>query len=281
MKERPTTYTHRGERFHIAALIALFLLALEWFVGDRRRVAAAALALAVGLGFTAAPVHGSSAGDAVSLYNDGDYLGALARFREALEKDPSAPLYYDIGNSLYRLDKFEEAARHYAGALSEADSTLRRNARYNTGNCLFNAGDLQGAVEEYKEALKLDPNDEDAKHNLELANRMLQESQSQGGQGGGEQKQEGDESQESREEGQEQPEGGQEQDQSQRGDQGEGQSAEQGQRDEGTLGEESEAGRFSKEEAERLLEALAGDEKDLLSKRLKSKVRRKGVKKNW
>jgi len=278
-KERPTSYTHRGERFYIAAMIALFLLAIEWFVGDRRRIVAGAavLALVAGLGAAPSPATGASANDAVKLYNEGDYLGALARFREAFDKDPSAPLYYDIGNSLYRLDKFDEAARHYGDSIEGADPILERNAKYNTGNCLFNSGDLQGAIDRYIDALKLDPNDEDSKHNLELAERMLQQSQSEPQGGEGEEDQEGDQSQEG-----EQPQQGEsgdqnEQPESDSGDQG------AGERLEDQPGEErdGEGARFSKEEAERLLEALAGDEKDLLSKRMKSKVRRKGGKKNW
>lgn len=287
MRERPTTYTHRGERFHIAVLIALFLLALDWFVGDRRRVAAASAAILVVIGTILAPAPGaaSSANDAVRLYNKGDYLGALARFREALAEDPSAPLYYDAGNSLYRLDKFEEAARHYAGSIAGADSVLRRNARYNTGNCLFKSGDMQGAVANYIEALKMDPNDEDSKHNLEVATRMLQESQKSQQSGGGDDGEQKDESQ-AKENGGRQGENKPEErnGQGSEGRQGEDrpeQDAEQHPQESPAGAEEEQSTRFSKEEAERLLEALAGDEKDLLSKRMKAKVRRKGGKKNW
>lgn len=285
MKERPTTYTHRGERFHVVAMIAFCLLLLDWFVGDRRRVPAAiVLAMAVLIG-TAVPAGASSRNDAVKLYREGDYLGALVRFREALEKDPAASLHYDIGNSLYRLEKYDQAARQYAGSLSVADSSLQRDARYNTGNCLFKSGDLQGAIEQYIEALKVDPNDQDAKHNLELARRLLQESHSQE-QSGGDQEQDGDESQENKpQEGGEKTDGErrQEQDREESGQSGQesGENMEEQGGRERPRTEEGQGARFSEEEAKRLLEALAGEEKDLLSKRLKSKVRRKGVKKNW
>lgn len=285
-KERPTTYTHRDERFYILALVSLCLLALDWFISERRRASAAVVILVtalVTLG-SASPVSASSARDALKLYDEGDYLGALAKFREELEKSPSPSLYYDVGNSLYRLDKFEEAVRHYMGSVEEAGPSLEMNARYNTGNCLFNDGNMEGAIEQYIEALKLNPADEDAKHNLELALRRLQESQQspQEGQGGnGEQQDESrnDESAESQDENRG-GEGDQEGESQDQGRIGEEQGEETPERPDSREVDQSRS-RFSEEEAKRLLEALAGDEKDLLSKRMKSKVRRKGVKKNW
>lgn len=296
-KERPTTYTHRGERFEMLALMSLVLLCFEWILGERgaARASAAALALVTLSVLWATPAGANTADEAARLYDKGDYLGALARFREALEANPSPALRYDAGNSLYRLNKFDEAARYYTGAAAEADSTLLMSARYNMGNSLFRSGDVRGAVEQYIEALKLDPNDADAKHNLELALRNLQAQRDQGGS-------KGEQGDKSREPDQDKRKGSQK---GQEGSQGEQDGAG---RDEGRGGtDRAEDGlgagqdgarkspegmepsgdaaklgtRFTKDEAERLLEALAGDERDLLRERLKSKVRRKGVKKDW
>jgi Ca-activated chloride channel family protein len=287
-KERPTTYTHRGERFQILALMSLFLLAVEWIVGERgaARASAAALALALSTLLLASPAEAKPADDAVRLYDKGDYLGALARFREALDENPTPALTYDAGNSLYRLGKFDEAARYYGGAAAEADSSLRMRARYNMGNSLFRNGDMRGAVDQYIEALKLNPSDADAKHNLELALRNLQAQRRQEaskgdkGEEGKESRQEGGESGRQRESRPEESSGAQEggEDRSQAGHEDTEGRPEDASTPQG--GEQTQA-RFSKEEAERLLEALAGDERDLLKKRLKAKVRRKGVKKDW
>jgi Ca-activated chloride channel family protein len=253
-------------------------------ISERRRSAAAAALIAVLL-VPAAPAAADSAGDAVKLYKKGDYLGALAKFREALEESPSATLYYDVGNSLYRLEKFDEAARHYLGSVSEADSSLEMRARYNAGNTLLRRGKTEGAIDQYIKALKLNPDDEDAKHNLEIALRKLQESRDnpQGQEGGEQDDREGEEPQGEREdsEGRGESEPGEDGSEPEGGESGEGRSEAEDGMDRPPSPVEEDAGRFTAEEAERLLEALASDERDLLIERLKSRVRRKGVKKDW
>lgn len=52
---------------------------------------------------------------------------------------------------------------------------LRQRAFYNLGGARLAAADPAGAVSAYEEALRLDPSDTDAKHNLELALRRLEE----------------------------------------------------------------------------------------------------------
>jgi len=52
---------------------------------------------------------------------------------------------------------------------------LRQRAFYNLGGARLAADDPAGAVSAYEEALRLDPSDADAKHNLELALRRLEE----------------------------------------------------------------------------------------------------------
>jgi Ca-activated chloride channel family protein len=280
-KERPEEYSGRSERFHVAALIALCLLVVNWFVGESRgRVSGRVflgLTLVSFLCAPAAPALAAEAEKGAALYEKGDYLGALAKFREGLAGGPSAPLYHDCGNALYRLEKFGEAAEQYGGSLADADPSLLASARYNRGNSLFRLGDIGGAAEQYIEALKLNPEDMDAKHNLELALRQMQQNQqssspdsssSEGGQ------------EDSQQEQGEKQEGGMQEGENEQ----DGESPPAGQESEtegGDQGQQEHRGSFSKEEAERLLEALGAEEKDQLKKRMKAKVRRKGVEKDW
>ena len=98
----------------------------------------------------------------------------------------------------------------YDEALPVADLELSAKTAFNTGNALFRQGDMEHAIESYKQALRLDPHDRDAKHNLELALAQLREEQN----AQEPEQQQGDPSQES----EQQQQGGQ-QDQQQQGSQ--------------------------------------------------------------
>lgn len=72
-----------------------------------------------------------------------------------------------------------EAAPLLEAAAKSADKEVASRAFYNLGNSRLAADDLKGAVEAYKDSLRRDPANADAKFNLELALRRLQEQQSQ------------------------------------------------------------------------------------------------------
>lgn len=72
------------------------------------------------------------------------------------------------GTALYRAGKYAEAARAF-------DSDHNANGRYNQGNALARAGKLEQALGAYRQALKLDPDDADAKYNKALVERLLEQ----------------------------------------------------------------------------------------------------------
>ncbi|MBI4389440.1 MAG: tetratricopeptide repeat protein [Nitrospinae bacterium] len=116
---------------------------------------------------------------AVSSYNRQEYENAAKLFQDAQTDRPGDPrLAYNLGNSAYKLGKFDQAVHAYSQALAD-DSPLKQNSLYNTGNALFRLGKLEEAVSAYKEALKLDPNDMDSKFNLEFAREQLKKRQPQ------------------------------------------------------------------------------------------------------
>lgn len=119
------------------------------------------------------------------------YRDALAAYQGAQIENPElAEPYYNAANALYREGNYEAALEQLQHALSFAgDVRLAENSLYNIGNNFFNAQDLQNAIEAYKQALLIDPEDQEAKYNLELALQQ-QEQQEQ------EQQQEQDQNQE-------------------------------------------------------------------------------------
>jgi Ca-activated chloride channel homolog len=109
-------------------------------------------------------------------YDQKMYDQALQHYSEALAPDSNrTEIRYNLGNTLYRQGKFPEAATELRKAAGSTDPALQAKAHYNLGNALFRANDFQGALSEYTAALKIDSRDPDAKHNLELALRKLEE----------------------------------------------------------------------------------------------------------
>lgn len=98
------------------------------------------------------------------------YEPALNAYSIAKESMPerSEPTY-NTANTLYRQQRFREAVDLYDEILASSDITLFDWTTFNVGNALYEAGDPEQAIEMYKEALRNNPDDMEAKHNLELA----------------------------------------------------------------------------------------------------------------
>lgn len=157
----------------------------------RRWVAAAAVAATLGAfsGLRAESAR-SLVEEGNRLYSEGQFEEALQSYEKALEAAPGEPaILYNKGNALYRQGEYDKAYDAYRQAFSAGDPALAQGARFNAGNAHFARENWKDAIRNYHEALRLDPADVEAKRNLELALRRLQEQQQQ-------QQQEGDQQQE-------------------------------------------------------------------------------------
>jgi Ca-activated chloride channel family protein len=111
-----------------------------------------------------------------TLYLKGQNEPALSEYQKAQAALPEAPqLHYDMGNVLYRQENWAGAAEAYEHALGIAGPDLSSRAAYNLGNALFHDEKYDEAVKAYTRALKGAPGDGDAKHNLEMALRALEQ----------------------------------------------------------------------------------------------------------
>ncbi len=120
-------------------------------------------------------------------YERSNYVESEAAYRRALEKTPgSYEAQFNLGNTLYKQGRYADAAQIFAPLA--ADSTHMEYAAgsfYNTGNALFQQRQLEQALEAYKNALRLNPGDEQAKFNLAYTKKLLnKDNQNQGGGGG-------------------------------------------------------------------------------------------------
>lgn len=116
-------------------------------------------------------------------FEEGKYKEAEIDYRKALEKKPLSPKSsYNLGSSLYRQENYEEAMRNFSDAgrmMKETDVKDRAASMYNLGNALLKGDKLEESIEAYKQALRLNPNDEDARYNLAYAMNQQQQQQKQ------------------------------------------------------------------------------------------------------
>lgn len=187
------------DRYQILLALAVAALVIEGSISDRRRmprprslraprvrqrlriprpalgrthlsavVAASALALSA-----CAEV---AANEADRMYLAGDHSGALVRYRQLITEEPElVELRVNAGNALHQLGEYAAANEEYAYAVREGTPGIAAVAHHQTGNTLFRLGQLEEALEAYKDALRLDPDDRDAKFNIEILSAMLRD----------------------------------------------------------------------------------------------------------
>jgi tetratricopeptide (TPR) repeat protein len=119
--------------------------------------------------------------EANKAYENGNYEKAEQLYLSAIEQDPdNAKLYFNLGNAQAKQGKVEDAIQSYMEfrglAESPADKAL---AEYNIGTLLAEGQKWKPAATHFKNALKLNPADMDAKHNYERALGKQQEQEKQ------------------------------------------------------------------------------------------------------
>jgi Ca-activated chloride channel family protein len=114
-------------------------------------------------------------------YNEGRYDEALKLYTRALERYPDLiELHYNIGNTYVKLGDPARAKAAYERFLALNKSAEHASqAYYNLGNVGLMAQDAQAAKEMYKEALRKNPSNADAKWNLEVLNKLMEEQEKQ------------------------------------------------------------------------------------------------------
>lgn len=189
------------------------------------------------------------------LAQTGNAADALTHYKRALdERGDSTVILYDIGNLMYEQGEYESARQFYGGS-ARPNATERELSEtlYNLGNSFFQGQQYDKAVAAYVEALKRNPGDEQAKYNLELARLMLQQQQQQ---------QEQNQQQKQEQQQEQQPDSTQQQNQQEQ----------QAQQPEEPQSQPQYDRQMSKEEAERILNALLQDEQNALKDAKKVKV---------
>lgn len=110
------------------------------------------------------------------LFREERFEEALDAYLQAQVERPELPeLNFNAGAALYKKQDYQRALRETQRSLSSQDLPLQAKAYYNLGNVYFRTDRLAEAAEEYKKALRLAPDDADAKYNLEYVQRLLED----------------------------------------------------------------------------------------------------------
>jgi len=111
----------------------------------------------------------------IELMDRGESPEAVAPLNSALRLTEGRPdAQYNAGTARLEAEA-GNAVRLLEAAAAGATEELQVEAHYNLGNARMVAHDLEGAIEAYQQALRLDPSFQDAKFNLELARQRLQQ----------------------------------------------------------------------------------------------------------
>ena len=100
-----------------------------------------------------------------SNYKDGKYSESELSYRRASELPKSTPdAWFSIGNSIYKQGKFEDAAASYEKNAAMYDDNIKKsNSLYNLGNALLGSRKIEESIDAYKNSLKLNPSNMQAK----------------------------------------------------------------------------------------------------------------------
>ena len=109
-------------------------------------------------------------------YKKQQFEKAEQEYRRAVAKDTSNPIAkFNLGNTLYRLGEKDEAVEIFNRQIAgEKEPGSMGKLYYNKGVVLSSQKNLEGSIDAYKNALRQDPNDKDARENLQKALLELQ-----------------------------------------------------------------------------------------------------------
>ena len=187
-KEMKTTiYSDYDEQFQAFGIIALLLLVVEvcllecrsplfknvsLFSRKKRVLTIVSFVLLSSTSF--AQTDRQYIRDGNRAFRMGDYANAEVAYRKAVEKNPRNPqAVYNLGNALFAQKKDSAAVQQYEQAAKLETNPKRRAKSYHNIGVVCQSHKMFGeAIEAYKEALRLTPNDDETRYNLELCKRQ-------------------------------------------------------------------------------------------------------------
>jgi tetratricopeptide (TPR) repeat protein len=196
-------------------------------------------------------------------YKEKKFADAQKNYINALGKQPNSYRgIFNLGDSYYKQGKYKEATEQFEmlEGRKTSNDTLSK-VYHNLGNSYLKQKEFEKSINAYKNALKKNDEDEETRYNLAYAQKMLKQQQQQ-------QKQDQDKKDKDKKD--------QDKKNKDKKDEKKDQKKDQQQ-------QEQQNQNISKEDAQRLLEAMNNDEKKLRDKmnEKKVKVARGEIEKDW
>ncbi len=196
-------------------------------------------------------------------YTNEEYEQAQESSAKAMVSAPeSYEANYNYANSLFKQEKIDEAQEKYEQlAAQETDPQRVAELNHNLGDCHYVKQEYDQSIEAFKNALRANPADDEARYNLLAAKKMQQQQQQNQDQNQNQDKQQDKQDQQQQQQQQQQ----QNQDQQQQNQQ-----------------QQEQEQQLSREDAQRLLDAIQQDENELQEKRKdKAAVTNRKIEKQW
>jgi tetratricopeptide (TPR) repeat protein len=198
-------------------------------------------------------------------YNDSNYTEAEVNYRRGIDKNASSfETYYNLGNALFRQEKYPEALEAYAQAEKLLDTNDQQQKEelanrlattyHNMGNAYYVQQQYDKAIAAYQQSLRQNPKDHETRYNLVKAMQQLQQQQNQ------QQQQQNQQQNDSTQQQQQEQQQNQQQQQQQ---------------------QEQQEQQMDKETAEQILQALEQDEQETQEKLQRQQGKKRRVEKEW
>ena len=103
-------------------------------------------------------------------------------YQRALQHDSTCfEAKYNIASALYRTERYDKAEKTLLGIVNDTTRTEleRGEVAYNLGNTQFAQQKYKEALSSYRQAMRCNPNDEDAKFNYAFTKRLIQQQEQQ------------------------------------------------------------------------------------------------------
>ncbi len=267
-----TIYSDYDEQFQAVGILVLILLVIEIIIlerknpymknislfGNKKIVTVCLLLIAVA---AQAQTDRQYVRQGNKLFQKGDFEHAEVAYAKAIEKNEKNPqAHYNLGNALMAQRKDSAAVVQFQAAGQLETNPLRKSQAYHNIGVVCQQNKLYGdAIEAYKQALRLNPNDDETRYNLALCKH---------------EKQKQDQNQQNQNQNQQNKDDQQKKD---------NQDKQEQQQDQDKQKQQEQKPQMSKENAEQLLNAAMQQEKQT-QKRMKEAEKqgeRRQVEKNW